>query len=299
MKKVFFAILVMSLIFNLPLIAQKEIVVTPVTKQMSRGNQPGFMVNIPEAKLESVANAYRKRLEEKTKTNSKEIEGELINYGVVNTNVSQTPFIVYAKLIETLEGVEMTAYFTMDSINFISENSDPDKMAVIKKTLHEFAASEYQKVATKQLEVEKDKLSELKKTLDKQMSDEKSNTKEISSKQREIEKYKTNITENKAEQTAKIELIGKQQKMIENINDKNSAEHDLATKNLKKYEGEKKDLIKSEEKLNRNIDDNTAEIKELEQDNEELKKQQEDSKQKIDAQQTIVNAADAKLKGIK
>jgi len=219
--------------------AQKEINVMAVNKEMSRGLQPGYMVNIPEAKIKDIRSAYEKRLEENTKVNAKEVEAELVNYGAVNKNFSEHPFIIYARLVETIEGVELTAFVTEDSLNFLNESSSPDKVAALKKSLHDFSVEEYKKVASKQLEAENDKLNELKKTLDSQISDENSNTKSIGSKQREIENYKSKIETNKTQQAAKTDQIASQKKLADGIADKNTPEYSLAAKNLKKYEGEK------------------------------------------------------------
>ena len=286
-------------LFSMSVYAQKEITVTAVTRDMSRGQQPGYMVNIPEAKVADVKPSYKKRLDENTKADSKEINGELINYGVVNKNFSMSTFIVYAKMVETIDGVELTAFVSEDSLNFINESSAPEKVAALKQSLHEFAVAEYKKVVTKQLNAENVKLNELKKTLDDQVSEENKNTKEISEKQREIDSYKAKIEESKADQAASTEQIGKQQQMLEKIGDKNSPEYGLASKNLKKHEGEKRDHIKSEEKLHRNIDDTNTEIRNLQNENEDLKKQQEDTKQKIAAQQTVLSGVENKFNGIK
>jgi len=288
-----------TLLFCYHAFAQREITVIAVKKEMSRGMQPGFMVNIPEAKLKDVTAAYNKKLEENTKANSKEINGELINYGVVNKNFSLTPFIIYAKMLETTDGVELNAFITEDSLTFLDETGNPDKIAAVKKALQDFAAAEYRKVVQKKVDAENEKLKELKKTLEKQISDESDNKSSISKKQREIESYKSKIEENKGEQAAKTTQIANQQKMADGIGDKNSPEYNLAAKNLKKYQGDKKDLERESEKYSKSIDDNNAEIKDLEHKNEELKKQQEDSKKKIEEQEGVVKGVESVLNGIK
>ncbi len=279
--------------------AQKEIIVTPVNKQMSRGMQPGFMVMIPETKLKDVTSAYEKHLEDNTKAKAKEINGELINYGVVNKEFSPNPFIVYAQLLEVMGGTELSIFVTEDSLNFINESSGSSKVATLEKTLRDFAIVEYRKAVTKQLEAENDKLKELKKDLYKQESEENSNRKEISDKKRDNESYQLKIVENKVQQSSKTDQVVKQQRMTESIPDKKTPEYELAEKNLKKYEGEKKDLVKNEEKLSKDIDENNAKVRELERRNEELKRQQEESKKKIDAQEVVVSNVEAILNGIK
>ena len=279
--------------------AQKEISVVSVNRQMSRGEQPGFYVSIPEGKSRDVISSYKKRFELNPKATTKEIEGEFITYGVVNKEFSPGAFIIYSKIVETAEGVEMTVFVTEDSLTFMGENSDGDKVNKIKKTVLDFAVNEYRNVITRKLEVENDKLKQLRKDLDKQIDAENSNLKDISSKQREIENYKSKIVENKSALAAKTDQISRQQKMIENISDKNSPEHELASKNLKNYQSDKKSMEKETEKMERSIDDNEAEIRELERNNEELKKQQSDSKEKVTAQEAVVDAVEQELSGIK
>ena len=114
-------------------LAQKEVVVTAVNKKMSRGEQPGFQVTIPEGKLKDITSAYKKQLEQNTKVDAKDIAGELVSYGVVNKNFSPKPFTVFSKFLETPDGVDMTVFVSEDSLNFVSENSDADKLVALKK----------------------------------------------------------------------------------------------------------------------------------------------------------------------
>lgn len=291
-------ILTTLLLLNLCAFAQKEITVMAVTKKMSHGIQPGFMVNVPEGKLKDVGPALEKKLEENTKASVKEVVDEMVIYGAYNKNFSSKPYIAYAKLLETTEGVEVNAFITEDSITFISDTGDADKVAAIKKFLHDFGVEEYKKVIGKQLKIETEKADDLKKTLEKQMKEENENTQDIGKKQREIENYNSQIEANKVKQSTKDEQVGAQQKLIDGISDKKSPEYNLGAKNLKKYEGEKKALQKDAEKLARNIEENQAEIKLLEQKNEDQKKQQEDTKKKIDEQSEVVKGVETILKGI-
>lgn len=299
MKKLNVLMLATMLFFTNNLSAQKEITVTSVNKQMSRGMQPGYMVNIPEATVKDVSAAYKKQLEDNTKASAKSIDNELVIYGAVNKNFSANPFIIYSKMLETTDGIELTIYVTEDSLKFIGEDSDPDKVAALKKTLHDFAASQYKMVVNKQLAVENKKLLDLKETLEDQMDDENENLKDIKQNQRNIENYQSKIESNKTQQASKIEQIDKQQKLADGISDKKSPEYNLATKNLKKYQDEKKSLEKESEKYSRSIDDENTEIKELEHKNEDIKKQQATTNQKIEAQDIVVKNMEAVINGIK
>jgi len=279
--------------------AQKEVSVTAVNKQMSRGMQPGFQVTIPEGKLKDVTSAYKKQLEMNTRADAKNIAGELVNYGVVNKNFSNKPFTVFSKFLETPEGVDMTVFVTEDSVHFISDNSDADKLTALKKSIREFAVTEYKKVVSKKLDLENDKLNHLKKDLDNNIEDESDNIKDISKKQREIESYTTKIEDNKTEQNSKLGDINRQQRTVNEISDKASPEYKLSNKILKDYKNDKKSLEKQAEKMAKSIDDNKADIKKLEYKNEELKKLQPGIKEKIDAQDALVKDIEQQLNGIK
>ena len=76
--------------------AQKEITVNAINKKMSRGEQPGFQVTIPEGKLKDITSAYKKQLEQNTKIDAREIAVELVTYGAVNKNFSSTPFPIFS-----------------------------------------------------------------------------------------------------------------------------------------------------------------------------------------------------------
>ncbi|HET7898578.1 MAG TPA: hypothetical protein VFL47_12920 [Flavisolibacter sp.] len=289
-----FALLLPAFLF-----AQKEIAVNAVTKQMSRGEQPGFQVTIPYGKLKEITTAYKKQLQENTKVDAKEVGGELVSNGAVNRNFSSKPFTVFSKFLETPEGVDMTVFVTEDSVSFISETSDADKLTALKKSIYDFAVTQYKKIVTQKWEVENDKLKQLKKDLEKKTSEESDNIKDISKKEREIESYTAKIESNKNALVSKTDQVSRQQYTVNEISDKKSPEYQLASKNLKSYQGEKKSLEKETEKMGRKIDDNRADIKELEFKNEELKKQQAALKEKIDAQEAVVKAIEEELNGIK
>lgn len=280
-------------------LAQKEVKVTSVVKTMSYGITPGFMVNIPEAKLKEITPQVKKYLEEGSKARAKETDGEMVIYGAVNKNFSSKPYNAYTKMLETTDGIELTLFVTEDSITFISDSSEADKVAAIKKSLYDFAINSYKGNVEKQLKAETEKVSELKKTLEKQMNKENDNIEDIGKKQREIEKYNTRIEENKGKIKAKNEQVLKQKDLVDRIDDKKSPEHSLAVKNLKNYEGEKRDLEKESEKMARNIEDNKADIKMLEHKNDGIRKEQDDTKQKIEAQSQVVKNVEGILNGVK
>lgn len=266
---------------------------------MSRGEQPGFQVNIPEVKAKDVQSGYERHLEQNSKASAKMINGELVSYGVVNKAFSNKPFIVYTKFLETVEGVVMTVFITEDSLNFLNDKSESDKVEVAKKTIHDFAADQYRKAVGRRLDHEKDKLKDMKGDLESMISHESSNMKSISSRQREIENDKLKIEQNKSAQVAKADQVASQQRMIDNIGNKESPEYVLATKNLKTYQNDKRSLEKTAEKLGRNIDNNNEDIREYEHKNEELKRQQEDMKIKIGQQEKYVSTVETELNGIR
>ena len=152
---------------------------------------------------------------------------------------------------------------------------------------------------TQKWEVENDKLKSLKKELEKKVSEEGDNIKDISKKEREIESFTAKIESNKNAMVSKADQVNRQQYTVNEISDKKSSEYQLAAKNLKNYQGEKKSLEKETEKMGRKIDDNRADIKELEFKNEELKKQQAALREKVDAQEAVVKAIEEELNGIK
>jgi DNA repair exonuclease SbcCD ATPase subunit len=279
--------------------AQKEITVTEVTKQMSRGEQPGFFVKIPGAKLKDVMAAYKKQLELNTKANAKEIDGELVNYGVVNKNFSDRQFIIYSKFLETMEGVEMTVFATEDSLAFINESGAPEKVAALKKSIRDFAVSEYRKVVSKKLEMETGKLNDLKKSLEKSHAQESDNLNNISKNQREIENYKSKIEQNKSAQKEKSDQISRQQTTLSEISDKSGTTYKSAENTLKNFKKDLSDLEKEQSKAGAHIDDSNTQIRESERKNEELKKQQEDQKTKVEAQEKVVKDLENELAGIK
>jgi hypothetical protein len=297
--KLHFAIGFLVTFISLIVCAQKEISVVAINKKMSRGEQPGFQTSIPEGKLKDIMSAYKKQLEQNTKIDAKEIAGELVSYGVVNKNFSSKPFTVFSKFLETPEGVDMAVFVTEDSLDFISERSDADKRTALKKSIRDFAVTEYKKIVSKKFKEETDKLNKLKKELANKVEDENDNLKDIGKKQREIENNTVKIESNKTAQFSLADQISRQQFTVNEISDKKSSEYQLASKNLKNYQGEKKSKEKETEKMGRKIDDNKGDIIQLENKNAELKKQQASLKEKVDAQELVVKAIEQELNGIK
>jgi len=289
----------LSILISVAAFAQKEITVTSINKKMSRGEQPGFRTFIPEGKLKDITSAYKKQLEENTKVDAKDIGGELVSYGVMNKNFSSKPFTVFSKFLETPEGVDMAVFVTEDSATFVNPASDPDKLVALKKSIRDFAVTQYKKIVSKHLEVETDELNQLKKDLANKTEDEDDNLKDIGKKQREIDNNLAKIESNKAAQVSMSDQINRQQTTVNEISDKKSSEYQLASKNLKNYKSEKKSTEKESEKMGRKIDDNKADIKELEYKNEELRKVQAAIKEKIEAQDAVVRSLQQELNGIK
>src|SRR5215204_1845629 len=284
-RKLYFQITLLSTFISLVAFAQKDIEVVAVNKQMSRGEQSGYQVMIPEGNLKDIMSAYRKQLEQNTKVDAKEMGGELVSYGVMNKNFSSKPFTVFSTFLETPEGVDMTVFVTEDSVNFIGEKSQREKLTALKKSVRDFAVTEYKKITSKKLKVETDKLNKLKKDLANNMEDESDNMKDIGKKEREIENYTVKIESNRSAQYSITDQISRQQYKVNDINDKKSSEYQQASKNLKTYQGEKKSMEKETEKMGRKIDDNKGDILELEYKNEELKKLKDDLKEKVEAQE--------------
>lgn len=115
MKKTLFVALC---VVSVSVFAQKQITVLEDTFAMSKGTQTGFQVVVPQITLIEAEKQWLKYVATGTKVKATAVNGENIQPGAVNPNVSPKPFTIYSKLLETTEGVRITAWLTENDTIF-------------------------------------------------------------------------------------------------------------------------------------------------------------------------------------
>jgi hypothetical protein len=213
-------------LFPVFLIAQKEIKVTEIEKEMSMGVKPAYVVSIPQAKLKDVNSDWKKYIKKDAKGKVEEDKGETRLIGAVNKNVSPFPFNILSKVLESSDGVQLSVWAS-DGDLFISTNASPDKSVAIQKYIRDFAVASYKDAVKEELKNEQDKLKETQKVLDGFVKDQKKaedniadDKKEIEKLQNDIKKMESEIEKAKGNQTKQKLVVDSQSAVVKTVSDK-------------------------------------------------------------------------------
>src|ERR1041384_8246690 len=120
MKRKIFLIPFFAFFISNSLQAQDSLHVYQKDKEMSRGIYTGFSVDVPQAKLKDVVNAWKKyikRGETKSPVEKNGEEYQISGTSIVNVSVKQLN--VYATIKEVEKAIRITAYFAEDDSIFI------------------------------------------------------------------------------------------------------------------------------------------------------------------------------------
>jgi hypothetical protein len=278
--------------------AQADLTVTEKLRPNSKGTFNSFQVTIPQAKLKEVNRDWQKYLRDDANGKPEEINGEIIMRGAVNKNISPNPFIVYSKLLETNEGVVLTAWITEDDSVFISSELSNDKDLAAKKYVRDFAVQEFKEVVKEELSREKKTLDNLEDELKSFINDEDESRKKINEYERRIQRNRTAIGTNEGDQKNKIDQITAQKKTAESLRNMPDA-YKEANKTLKTYEDELKKLQKENEKLHKEIDAWQKDIRNEERNIDKSKADQKIKTEQIEKQKVVVKTVEEKLAAIK
>jgi len=278
------------------LFAQKDITVTESPKEMSLGTQNAYVLTIPEAKAKDINDDWQRQAKKDTKGKVEEIKGEVKTTLITVKNISQVPLTIYSRILETKEGIQLSAWF-VEGDSFISTTLSADKSAAVQKYLHDFGVQEYKAIAQKQLDEELKKQKDLQKIYDGFVKDQTKADKAVTDAQKDIVKLQEknkeeegNIKQAKADKEANNATANQQ---------KNSDAEQKHAKELQK-------IIKDQQNAESNIKSNTKRIERLQDkikeetsNSEKAKSNQGPAQSNVDAQKTQVAAAQDKLKNIK
>jgi hypothetical protein len=297
------SLLLAFLSVSLSVSSQDDIFVTKVKETMSQGEQPGYLVIIPQARLEVVKKEWARIISKEVKSKPIEIEHEIHLNGAIAEEISPDPINIYSLLTDVDSSIHLVAFYEIDSGFFFDPETYPDNLVSnkifngIQNYMRRFAAEQYIVAVEDELEIEEDKLKEL--------------NKELSGMKKEKEKMEKAIKEEeqniiKADEEINI-LLNQKEQQLEVIEEKRISASLLIDKEVKKEaKAEVKILEKERKKADRNIEKlekakvtSKNKIKENEQDIDENMKDQEALVAKIEAQELVIEQVELKLKGIK
>ena len=211
------------------LFAQKDITVSEGEKPMSLGTKNGYVAVIPQAKLKDVVEEWKKLIKKESKAKVEENAGEIKIIGAVNKNISSFPINLFSKLMETPDGIQLSAWVSEGEM-FVSTTAAADKSLAVQKFIHDFAAQQYRDGVKNELETEHKKAKELDKVYEEAVNAEKKAIENITNSNKEIEKIQGKIKElqmavdkAKADQVPARAAADKQKEVVNQVSAKMAA----------------------------------------------------------------------------
>lgn len=291
-KQILFIALV---ILSLNGFSQNPIAVNVSPAPVSMDTQSSFVVLIPQAVLKDVKRDWLKYMNYGSPGKATEMNGENLQTGVVNKNISAAPFNIYSKLTETTEGVRLLVWLDERSIS--TQPSRAQHLA-LQKYVYDFAVQQYRLAVQKELKTEQAKQKKLENDLAGFIKGEEKSTKTVNANMRSTERTSDAITTNNGDIQNSTEKISDQKQNVErNAADPNAQKG--AKKTLAELEGEKKDLQKQNETQNKKVDnknkENRAEMRSMETSQEN----QANTTAALEKQKQVVRDVQIKLDNIK
>jgi hypothetical protein len=207
------------------LFAQKDIVISETTKNMSLGTQNCYVMLIPKAAVNDVLGDWKKYIKKDSKSKPADNNGETSILGAFSKNISPSPINIYATFLETSDGVQISAWFS-DGANFISTQSNSDRSVAVQNYLHNFGVQEYKDAVKYQLDQEQKKQKDLEKVFDGFVKDQKKSESNIASYNKDIEKLQAKIAEEQqniqkaqSNQTTSRADADRQKAKVQEVND--------------------------------------------------------------------------------
>ncbi|MFM2307092.1 MAG: hypothetical protein RLZZ367_1761 [Bacteroidota bacterium] len=278
--------------------AQTNITITEAPAPMSKGTQPSFYVEIPGATSKQVEKSWTSYAGKGSKGKSSNTNGEYLQTGAVNANVSPKPFNVYVKLLETTGNVRLTVWLTPNDTLFFSKANDSLQYMAIEKYIRDFAVGEYANTVKGELKAEEDKQKALDKELNGLIKEEEKSAKKISDSKRSIEKSNQTIADNNKQIGDLDYKIIDQKGMVERTASDANANKG-AKQTLKDLENNRKRLQKDNDTQNKNIESQNKTIRDEERNTAAIQEKIKNKKDEIEKQKATIKEVQAKLDGIR
>lgn len=297
-----YAAIIFFFLFPIFLIGQENIEVIQKSVKMSQGEQPAYIIEIPQADYDLVLKEWTKIIRKNTKSKFEELEHEMIIRGTQIHEISKNPMTIYSAVINADSSIKVVAVFEIDSIFFSFGEEKPDLQTEkthhhIKNFMYDFAVDQYKYA----VEVE---LSDAEKLL-------KTKNKELAELEKQNESYQKDVKENEQNIKNSEDLISSyerdSERKLSEINSKKesiaglSSDLELSSQakdQLKALEKEKKNIGDKLEKEQKNIVKYQANIEELTRYIQDYSEKQVEKKAEIEKQEDIVNSVKAKLHGV-
>jgi len=284
--------------FSVGAFAQEPIIVTMDELNPSSTTRNSYSVDIPQVSLKDVERDWLQHVGKHDKGKSSVVNGEYVQTGAVNTNISPEPFTYYSKLVETTKGIRLTSWLGQNNIVSASGVANANQDLAVQKFMHDFAVTAYREAVEDELKMEEDKLSDLEKGISKAIKTEEKTNKSIKENERDNDRAEDKIATNERDIKSTTQDITDQKDMVDaTASDPNANKG--AKKTLDDMKDEKEDLQKENEKKKEDIADRNKEIRAADRKMDAAHNVHDNKATDIDAQRDVVAAVKRKLAGIK
>ncbi|MBE0641572.1 MAG: hypothetical protein IH599_06010, partial [Bacteroidales bacterium] len=193
--------------------SQREVRVIETTREMSRGIQPVFQVNIPESRIAEVEKAWIRYQQKGSRAKVQKDKQEMRITGLAMEGVQGGTITLYSRLFADKEDILLFAFVEIDSVFFLSEQ-DPDKARSLRSYLRSFALDTYRESVKEQVKLEEKKLQAMEKALQAQRENEKKNDRLARENDRQIRNLEDGIREKEADEERKSQEIEAQKDRV-------------------------------------------------------------------------------------
>lgn len=288
---------------TLNLFGQKEIEISNDSVTMSKGDQPAYFVEIPEANYENSLKNWRKLIRQNTKNKIEDKEHEMLIEGTQIDELYHNPINLYSAIIKGDSSLKLIAVFEIDSVFFdfdkVEKSVKNEKInSQILHFLRNFGTEQYMYAVEDEFSDEESKLKSLNTELEKMGKENESLLKDISENEQNIKNSEDALSNYELDNERKVNEINAKKEAISGLGSDPEL-LDQAKDQLKDIEKDKKNIESKLEKEKKNIIKCQANIDSLNLDVERNLEQQELKKQEIDNQELALEAVRKKLHAIK
>lgn len=282
--------------------SQEVIGVKNTQAQMSKGSQPCYVIEIPQADLKTVQQNWREKLQEGTIINVMEVNGELVLANCVKSEFTIDTINIYSLLIQKENKISMNVFVEIDTIFFAPKGDKADLASDkidnnIKYYLHSFAVDQYKLAVADELEGQQKILKTKQNDLEKLEKDELNLKKDNSSLENDIDDSERKIIEIEKNIDMKFQEITTHNDYMKTV--VLEADKIAAGDKQKQLEKEKKQMEKDWSRAKDDISSFKSKIEKNNKDIEHSKNLQQDKIAEITAQNEVITQVQTKLEGIK
>jgi len=298
-----FLTVIAGIIIGFQTSAQGPVKISGKNVTMSKGEQPAFIVEIPQVNIESVKKSWMKLIRQNTKSKVSTENSEITILNTQIAEISDNPINIYSAVYQIDSAVKLVSLFEIDSA-FFSFDGDKEDMTYertyrgIEHFLHDFAVTEYREAVEAELKAENKELKNLNNELEKLVKQSETFHKKIMQNESDSLNSVAQISSLEIDKQRKQgEIDSKKESMASITGDKEL--YDEAKKYLKSLEKQRKKIEKEIDKLKANIVEYNSDKVELKRSIMENEKQKEELLNEISKQQETVKKVTAKLENIK